>query len=207
MEHNLVVRPEYLLQPPKQGLPTGTNPLRSQQVFEWFSFLFQLNVMWLRLPAVHLCSLISERSVALTLLTRLESPLGPQPWSRWPFFFNFNWIWKQRWPCGKRWFISLTTKVSFPILYHFNLILGVFSYLASDVIHKNSRVSVVFQCPWTWPRPSILPCFRALMLKPLLHNRSAQQRGCNGMWWEPGVCIRVTLYVRLLATRVQDANL
>ena len=41
----------------------------------------------------------------------------------------------------------------YPILYHFNMSLKVFSYLAPDVIHKSSRVSVILQRPWTWPNP------------------------------------------------------
>ena len=46
------------------------------------------------------------------------------------------------------------TEVGYPILYHFNWILEVSSYLAPDVIYKNPRFFVVFQGIWTWPRPS-----------------------------------------------------
>ena len=49
---------------------------------------------------------------------------------------------------------SSIKEVGYSILYHFNLSAEVFSDLAPDVIHKNSRVFVILQHPWTWPRPS-----------------------------------------------------
>ena len=69
----------------------------------------------------------------------------------------------RHWPHGQRWFISLMKEAEYPILYHFNLSLGVSSHLAPDVIHKNSRVSVILQHPWTWPRPLAQSYFRAFM--------------------------------------------
>ena len=50
---------------------------------------------------------------------------------------------KAKVPHGKYWFISLMTEIGYPILYHFNLILGVSSYLALDVIHKSLETSEI----------------------------------------------------------------
>ena len=50
-------------------------------------------------------------------------------------------VWLRHWPRGQRWFISLMKEAGYPILYHFNLILGVSSYLAPDVIHKTQESS------------------------------------------------------------------
>ena len=103
--------------------------------------------MWLRPPRV-----------------RFLLPLGLQPWLRQPFFFDFNWVWKQGWPRGKRWFISLMTEVGYPILYHFKLILGVSSHLAPDANHKSSRVSVILlKVPELGPGPQ--PFFHKTYLR------------------------------------------
>ena len=100
---------------------------------------------------------------------------------------TLEWVWMQEWSRGKYWFISLMTEVGYPILYYFNLILGDSFHFAVDANHKSSRVFVIFS--------KVLelgaghqPCFRTLMLKPLLQLFHTTKRLYMGYGRSRGFC-------------------
>ena len=71
-------------------------------------------------------------------------------------------------------------EIDYPILYYFNLILGVSSHLAPDVIHKSSKVFVIFlKVPELGPSYQPCPVSVHFMLKQSLHNHFPEQRGCK----------------------------
>ena len=139
-----MIHPKYLYQPPKKGCrPVLALWGRNRHLNDHPS----LNVMWPRLLVVCLSTWPSTLIALAFYGYRFFDPKVLYQGS-----LTFDWVWKQRWPHGKRWFISLMTEVGYPILYHFSLILGVFSHLAPDVIYKSSRVLALLEC-WgltTW---------------------------------------------------------
>ena len=49
-------------------------------------------------------------------------------------------------------------EASYPILYHLNLILGVFSHFAPDVIYKKLKsLRDFFKGSWTWLKLTVFP--------------------------------------------------
>ena len=130
--------------------------------------------MWLRSPAVTRLSTLIASAFLLPSVVIPGHRLFDSKVLHWGSL-PFDWVWKQGWPRGKRWFISLMTEVGYPILYHFNLILGVSSHLAPDANHKSLRVSVILlKVPELGSGHK--PCFRAFMLKPLLQSFYATKR-------------------------------
>ena len=68
------------------------------------------------------------------------------------------------------------------ILYNFNLILGVFSYFALDVIHKKFKsLCNFFKSLWTWLRPSTFlsqASFHGLSAIGVLKHNDVVLQGC-----------------------------
>ena len=110
MEHNLVIHLEYLHQPSNKSCQPVLALWGCNRRFEWFPFLSQWNVRWLKSLVIYLCSWLSTLIASAFLLLS--------------FLVN-------------RLFHS---KVLHP------------GDLSPDIIHKNSRVFVVLQRPWTWLR-------------------------------------------------------
>ena len=122
-----------------------------------------INVLWLRLPTVYLCFPLGPqfwshrlfsfwaflRVAALEALKRgwhCIVILGYRLFdSRVPHWrsLTFDCVWTQGWLCEKHLCIFLMTEVAYPILYDFNLILGVSSHLAPDAIYKSSEPSKI----------------------------------------------------------------